>query len=463
MNLHAFATPAILGLCALSLLTSPLSANENDPLALDLSQLRFHPTPLPEPDDPAPATPAVPYAAPASYTPALPSDLDTDSLARYQQRITELQDHGGLYAPGLSEAHEALGRLQLQQGNLEAALTAFQAAQHVTRASQGLYSPGQVPLLREMIAANLALGRIPEAHSLQEALLSLQLRQQDHDDLAAVPALLEWADWNVRLYLSQGPAIFNEIDFSGAAMSSNNPLLQTAYERYIDALEILRAKETQADDSRLVDVERKLAALNFIVSRDSYRALPNAPMTMQAISSPPQSDESALERANTFHFLNGRSALERAIAYGYIGKQPDYDIIAARLMELGDWYLLFDRRASALETYQEALTLLNEAQVPPQEAERIVASTLPVRTPDASYFDTRTGAYAGYIDVEFDLNRYGMASNAQILDSSAADSRIERELLRTIRAGRFRPKFTNGEAVGEDHVQLRYYYAIAGA
>jgi tetratricopeptide (TPR) repeat protein len=478
MNLQTFTTPAMLGLCAL-LLAMPAPANESGASnsQIDLRQLRFHPTPLPVRDAPSLAsethsrnnevastnTAGSLHAVPVNAVDALPFDTDADALGRYQQHITQLQDNGGLYAPGLSEAHEALGKLQLRLGDVEAALATFQAAQHVIRASNGPYSTEQIPLLREMIDANLRLGRIPDAHALQEALLSLQLRHHGNDDIAAVPALLEWADWNVRLYLSQNAQALADIDFGGTS-NSRNPLLQEAYQRYIAALEILQAKETQADDSRLVDVERKLAALNFMVSRESYRSAPNKPMTMMAVTGVPANDDNALERINTFHFLNGRSALERAIAYGYVAGSPHYDTIAARLMELGDWYLLFDRRASALETYQEALALLSDAQVAPQDAERIVGSGLPVSTPDASYFDAAAPRdYAGHIDVEFDLNKYGMASNAQILDSSASDPRIERELLRTIRDGRFRPKFTNGEAVSGERVQLRYYYAVAGA
>ena len=53
---------------------------------------------------------------------------------------------------------------------------------------------------------------------------------------------------------------------------------------------------------------------------------------------------------------------------------------------------------------------------------------------DAEGFD-------GFIDVEFALSKFGMASNPHIISNSAANRQIERELLLEIRSCKFRPKF----------------------
>jgi|GEM_PF-989503 len=478
MSLRTVAAPATWSLCVLSLFTHLALADtreEEQPEQpkLDLRLLTFHPTPLPQASSDVPTQLYLrlerrdesqqqmeSHGHDAEDFVAVDVPTDEERLLAYRERIADLQARDGLYAPGLVEAHEALGKLHQQLGEHEAALAAFQAAQQVMRASAGLYSPGQIPLLRAMIETNLRLGRVPDAHELQQALLNLQQRVHGKDELDFVPALLEWADWNVNLYLSQDSRALT-LEVAPGMLNYRNPLLQEAYSRYVKALQILQDKEMHANDARLVEIERKLAALNFMAGRETERSLRNLPIT--PIPATPSDLERILQRSSTLHFLSGRSALERAVAYGFVVERPDYDAIAERMMALGDWYLLYGRRAEALKTYEDAMKLLTHAQVPEQEAESIIAAGMPVRLPDEVYFESeRPRSYIGHIDVAFDLNKYGTASNAEILASTAADPRIERELLRTIRAGKFRPKFKNGRVVDEDRVQLRYYYAVAG-
>ena len=86
---------------------------------------------------------------------------------------------------------------------------------------------------------------------------------------------------------------------------------------------------------------------------------------------------------------------------------------------------------------------------------------MPVRTPVATYLGQEPpDAFAGFIDVEFELSRFGKAYNPQVITSNNADRDIERELLRTIRNCRFRPLFVAGNAVKAEKMQLRYYYSL---
>ena len=66
---------------------------------------------------------------------------------------------------------------------------------------------------------------------------------------------------------------------------------------------------------------------------------------------------------------------------------------------------------------------------------------------DAEGFD-------GFIDVEFALSKFGMASNPHIISNSAANRQIERELLLEIRSCKFRPKFV-ADAPTSEKMQLR--------
>lgn len=439
----------------------------------DLDNLLFHPVPLAQAVI-APAatlqleegTDVATRASPVAPEEAAEVDLAyaarRDAIARYRAAISAALTTDGPYAPSIGEASFSLGNLLAENGEPEEALKAFEHSLQVLRVNHGLYDLQQVPVLRAMIRQHILRQNISSAHDLQEALFNLLSRYHGRATLNQVPALLEWADWNVSMFLLQGgvnPAPIT-VDSDQLRMRLHDPRLGLAYANYKSVLTILQA-EAPVDDPRLVTTERKLAALNFMLNRnvqDVAARLSSYFAPSKDFNSPIQ----ILEQANAAHFLDGSSALRRAIAYSYNAPEPDYDAIAARMMELGDWYLLFDRRSAALDIYEDALKVMESASLSDEAVERIMSPGMPVQTPDADYLmrPANSDVFAGFIDVQFELSKFGMATNPRVIGSSSADKRIEKELLRTIRNCKFRPKFVAGTPVNEEQVQLRYYYRL---
>jgi len=430
----------------------------------DLSRLSFHPVPL---ADAAAAGNTVAAENITAATEPKPGpgngDDSQNSLAitQYEDFISSTLVSAGPYALPISEAAFALGRLHEASGDLDAALASFERSMQVLRINHGLFSAEQVPVMRAIINIHIERNDVESAHAMQEALYNLQTRHHGADDIASVSALLEWADWNVNMSLlnDQFAPQYFATDTEQLRIRLRDPRLSLAYTGYTQALFLLQEKSTLADE-RLVTTERKLAALNFIFNRkvqDVVNNLPTYAGQARDFNSPTQ----ILEQANTMHFADGSSALRRAIAYSYSAPNPDYDYIAARMMELGDWYLLFDRRSAALDIYGDALDVMLSAQLPQEAVERIMAPGMPVQTPDATYLAApESHSFAGFIDIEFDLSKFGIATNPQIIGASMEDRSIEKELLRTIRNCKFRPKFVAGTPVSDEKVQLRYYYNL---
>jgi hypothetical protein len=438
----------------------------------DFSNLAFHPVSLATVSDQRrspfdtgakPADTAVLPPPGARLSPEDTWRLERSSIAKYEQAIAAAQSKHGPYAHAISEQAMALGLLLQRTGDQQAALKAFERSMHVLRVNTGLFSSEQVPVMKAIINSHIQLGDVANAHAMQEALFNLQRKQHGQDQLALVPALLEWADWNVNLYLVQGMRHADMLTLSAAQLSSalHDPRLSLAYSSYSEALQIL-ARQTAVPDERLVSTERKLAALNFMINRelqDTYGAVAGYMERNPDYNSPGQ----VLEQANSALFFAGSDALKRAIEHSYNVPEPDYDAIAARMMELGDWYLLFDRRAAALEIYADALQVMQEARLPQEDVERIMSPGMPVQTPDTTLLAVTpppSERFAGFIDVQFELSRFGMAMNPQIIASSGADRHIEKDLLRTIRGCKFRPKFVAGNATNDQKIQLRYYYTL---
>lgn len=411
----------------------------------DLRYLSFHPVPL------SASLPA-PYDSQASL-----QSTHADSAARVAQsraRIAELQQGDNELALPIAEQLLALGRTLQEEGAFDAALEAYAESRHGIRVHLGLNSLEQVAVLEAMFSAYAAQGDVGQAHAMQEALFNLQLRHFGGDSVEGTDAMLAWADWNVTLYLLLDPLPSLDSSLHGFARM-DDPRLELAYEAYTKALRRLE-RHAADDDTRLVTTERKLAALHFITNRkllDTY-GLPAPGNTSSDGDNP-------LENASVARFNEGSSALRRALAYSERSAQPRADDVAARMVELGDWYLLFDHRATAMELYRDALAFMREASLPQADVERIMSPGMPVPTPDIAYLPAvEASDYAGYIDVEFELTQFGMATKPKIIGSSEHNRQIERELLREIRSCKFRPTFVADAPVNREKVQLRYYYAL---
>ena len=469
MSLHHGIRPAFAAMLSGVLLSVALP----DPSCAgqDLRYLSFHPVPLSIPAD-SPAARAIPADAPAAHAsladadkgaeftlrPARPDPVTRE--AQYRESIAAMRGTEGPFALPLGEHLLGLGQALQEQGKLAEALEAYEASRHVMRVNLGLHSPEQIAVLKSMFSAYAAQSDIDKAHATQEALFNLRLKHHGRDGAGAVNALLEWADWNVTLYLLLDP--LPSMDSSLRTFNRmNDPRLELAYDTYTKALQSLH-EHAEPGDERLVQTERKLAALNFITNRklqDTY----GYALHYYAARSPDVHDsgDDAIESASAARFYDGTSALRRALAHSERRPQRRNDDIAARMVELGDWYLLFDHRAAAMEMYRDALRFMRESSLPQEEVERIMSPGMPVPTPDTAYMaPVDASEYAGFIDVEFELTQFGMATNPQIIGSSAENRQIERELLREIRDCKFRPKFVADAPVNREKIQLRYYYSL---
>lgn len=431
----------------------------------DLSSLTFHPMRL---QDAGLSLQAALHREPAQQraqqSPGQSVEAEQDQrtrggIAQFDTAIDALQGSSGPYALELAELMQGKGMLLQNLGEHSEALDAFESSMHVLRVNHGLYNAEQIPVFRAMIHSKKELGDLPGAHNLQEALFHLQLQHHGADSLAATDAYIEWADWNVKLFLDGNDNHGGSPDAQFEKFE--NPVLTEAYNNYANALQLLQEQKPLPNES-MITTERKLAAVSYIV-RERLQASPvrNSTDFMQYDTFATPKDHRD-DMANMALFNQGSSALRRAISYSINAPEPSYADVAQRIMELADWHLLFDRRAAAIEMYEDALALLANSDIPQGDAARLLAAGLPVQTPDAAYRATPESLedFDGYIDVEISVNKFGMASDPEILSSKAGDERIERELLRTIRSCKFRPSFEEGAVLSEDRVQLRYYYTL---
>lgn len=395
-----------------------------------------------------PLTTALIASDTASPVPAAAFEPVPD-IAAYQQRLQAVEASAGPYAQPLAETTRALGQALQQLDQHEEALLAFGRSRQILRIHAGPYNLDQLPVIDAMIESNLALGRLQDADNLHATRFHLQLRALGENNPAAVTAYLDWADWNVQRYLDtrnpDDPAL-------QARLISTR--LDTAHRHYASALALLQA-DPGASLEALVGAERRIAGLSYIVNSE-LQTDSHAELTRLGDTSRNRSRQTP----NTALFREGTTALKRAISYSIEAPQPE--LAVARMLELGDWYLLMDDRNAAVDTYEQALGLLETFTLSADAGARLLGSGLPLRDPASAVFELPPEVqhdFDGFIDVEFKVNRFGKAGNPEILASSSAGRDIEKALLQRIRRSTFRPAFADGTTVARSKVQLRYYYS----
>lgn len=383
-----------------------------------------------------------------------------ESIARYRTHIESLEAAYGPFSDAVAEQSLALGNLLIEAGDYPGSTDAFQRSLHIMRVNKGLYSAEQEEVMRKLINNQLSLRNTEEANELHQAMLHLQRHLYEKGSDEYISALLEWADWNVDLLLFEDGAPFLLNASQGASVNQN---LVEAQERYIEVIELIRDSGTNSSHSKasIIHAEKKLAAINYIANSKTQFVRAGSP-SIADTSNPFTPGNTRENRAEMAYFFNGSSALKRAIAYSLEDPQPDYLSIAEQMMVLGDWYLLFDRRAAALTIYENAFEVLDAVQASEDDITRIMTPGMPVSTPDANSSGSlaSTNDYHGYIDVEFKVSKFGIATRPEVIGTSGEDeSPVTKALIRKIRNERFRPAFIDGTVSSNENVKLRYFYS----
>ena len=395
-------------------------------------------------------------AAPAFAQPTLEPVARDQQEQQIVDRIGEEEAQNGTLSTGLIEPFMALILLYQEYGDHDLAIAAIERTRQIVRANYGLYSIEEVPLLRQLVYSEEARGNAEAAWELEQELLDLV--ELYPADLRTLPILREIGDKRMdvlgryhagefppqivlgcyysknraapRPSVPMGPAVRR--CQSGSRRNVVHAILSEAQLYYMKAIDVLLANGRYPSDE-VRDLETQLLRGNhryggfLLVDRVLARALSHAPV----------GSASALSRIDT-------------------------------LIRIADWNVLHAHRSDrfndyeelVIETYRQAYNELEREDVEQASIDEIFSPSMPVVLP--SFFDNplvseEASESAGYIDVAFDVTKYGTSDNIVILDDSTATRAAERELVRLIKHGIFRPRMTNGRFAESAPVVVRYY------
>jgi len=170
----------------------------------------------------------------------------------------------------------------------------------------------------------------------------------------------------------------------------------------------------------------------------------------------------------------GYSAGERAlltIIRHYSQREDSVPELAEALANLGDWYLLFERRRRAITRYTQAWEILSISENGENQLQQLFAQVVPLPTfaDQAVNFgridlavkkDSGEHAFAT-VDFVFDVTTNGTVRSIRMLtEQTSKNSTLLGRVRRQLRNSMFRPVIEEGRPVRTkgNHFRYRYWY-----
>lgn len=445
---------------------------------------------------------------------AQPEPRSTDPAQQLLGQIAALRAEGGPTAAGLLERLHILALLYQETGDHAAASAALEEARYITRVNQGLSSIEEALLLRQQIRSEAALRRYERAWNLEQDMVTIARKHLDNIRIVPVFRDLAEARSEVLRKVRAGeapPELYLGCYMAGRRPRYEDPRLEQSPQvqgggncrfgvrdvavatlreeiqlYYADAIEVI-LKNGDYASPELRDLERQALRIGLFAP---YRMLPSIGretpgdprvVGVRVVCPTETLDEllasdvldSCLEpvvhaAGDVVANVGSWISLVRLIAYEIRSAAPAADRASA-FVELADWHLLSapaDRReleestGRALEVYERAYRELERAGGGAQAATQAFSPDLPVTLPADKpnpFASAANRASSRYVDVAFDVTKYGRAERIEILGSSKGATRAEeRDLLRSIEGTSFRPRFVEGALADAARVTLRY-------
>ena len=347
--------------------------------------------------------------------------------------IDRIERRANRYDLALAEPLLVLGDALAGVGDAEGAFGAYDRALHITRIGRGLHHPSQVRAVYRQAALLANRGRTREANDRHEYAYRTLLRNYSADDPALLPGLFTLADWYLSTY-----NIFSA-------------------RRLYEQAALVAAERLPPENPAQVRALRWIAATYRAERFPPYQALERrrparssgyAPIPQGAVYR--RSNKTSINR-----FSRGESALIEVVTLLQARQDAKTSDVARAMLELGDWFWLFEKKPRAFTLYRKVWELL--------EANRaLLARTfhapeplyLPMPADPPRPAQARRGdARDGVVELSIDVNEDGIVANVEMLRSEPGNV-MDTKVRRAVRHARYRPAFDGREALATTDVRV---------
>lgn len=359
-----------------------------------------------------------------------------DTVRSYEEAIALAESSQGAYGADIAEPLLGLGLALQSEGRHGEAIDHFKRGVHLMRINDGLYSPGQIPLVQGEIASLIARADYLQADERQRYLYRVQLHNRDSGEPLAA-AFMQHANWQLEAY---------RLGIGG----EDYLRLMDTWDLYRRALEDVRTREGEASPNLMPPLQGMLSTQYLIAS---YIPQPQ----------PEAFGEDLRMRHDLYRFTayqhdsyqKGTSIL--AAMHGVQLEQPadrQRSVGAARILAaLGDWHLWHGERTDALRAYAGAIAELGALEDAQTEVDALFGA--PVAIPDLDGLrplPPEAPSGPDSVQLQFSVTDSGRVVDVERLDDNDALDGRAYQLMRKLRKTRFRPRFEAGQPAGTEQI-----------
>lgn len=431
-----------------------------------------------------------------------------DGQRQIIEEIEQEQSRNGPHSEALIGPLTALALHYRENGDRGLATGTIERVRQIVRVNYGLHSLEQAPLIQQLIADQEAHDNVETVWELEQELLKLARRNPD--DLRTVPILRGAADRRAHVlrrflsgelprevvlgcYYDWKTGTEDQNCISGANRDAVRTLSLDARRNYADAIAVILRNEIYSSDD-LRELEMSLVRSADLVR--SYNERPRRHVDFvgidlrdYAFSDRWQAAMKSLDRLTTWarerstdvlavehgdsdatgtegsltmslsNYLTGRLSLQRLFAYED-ATSASWPSRAGALVRIADWDLMHSENRSALEGYELAYEILEASSARSSIHDLFSPETpvvLPAFRPNPLTSPQESEQALDYVDVAFDITRYGKSRRVEVLETTTSATDLVIELVHVIKGSRFRPRVTNGQ-FDSSRVTVRYYF-----
>lgn len=363
------------------------------------------------------------------------SDTAADPISEYRDAIESIEARQSAYASELGDLYLGLGSAYVARQDYQKAIGAYTKGLQIERVNQGLHSLSQRPYLLSLADAESLRGNWKQSRSALNNLYQINRQNYDSYDPKLLPILDDILHWLLQ-YHGHQPA---NIRYANLIIA----------ERVGQNIDAILARDMDADPQEASERYRQLAFLHYRIAEHISQHGDNNSSGISVTTTASLSDNTQ-STSSHLHYQRGRDALEKVVEYSVKQDTNNIPEQAMAVAELGDWYLLFDRRQSAKNAYQLALNTLKSVEPTPTEVLLFDQPTMIEFT--TLHNIAKDGGDHPQLEVAMTISAAGKISDIEVLSSEPILSQQQlKNLKRNLRNIRFRPKLTDGIPVASAH------------
>lgn len=396
---------------------------------------------------------AAPHAALPQSAPSLPTD---DAFSSVADEIQGIESSQGINSADLIRPLTTLGLFLREQGDIGPAVAVIERARHLVRVNYGLTSFEEAPLLRQLVQIEERKGNAAAAWDLEQQLIDLIYLRPN---ARAAPMLREIADKRLDVLerYSAGTAHPPQIAlgcYYAPPQRSNYTAPTANVESSCSGGNRHRVKQALDDEAR----RYYLDAFDMTPSseRRSADALAELDLALLRLLYANRNDYGTED--------TGRGALRVAHSRTVKYSKP-LPVQANALVQLADWDLLYaagrKENAAAFQANETLYAHLEQQGLEQRFIDELFSPSVPVVLPAFSpnpLASSDTPDSSGYIDVAFEITKYGKSEAIEILATTTSTSNAAgARLVELIENRRFRPRIAAGAFEDPSRVVVRYF------